>query len=45
MELVARWIREEDFLLARIDEQFDVVVGNPPYIRYDAISRADAAGA
>jgi hypothetical protein len=42
MELVTRWIREEDFLRARIDEPFDVVVGNPPYIRYDAIGKDDA---
>ena len=42
-ELVTRWIREEDFLRARIDEPFDVVVGNPPYVRYDAIGKNDAA--
>lgn len=36
-ELVAEWIREEDFLCARIDDHFDAVVGNPPYVRYDAI--------
>lgn len=42
-ELVAAWIREEDFLRARIDEPFDAVVGNPPYIRYDAIREPDAA--
>ena len=39
--LVATWIREEDFLRAEIGEPFDVVVGNPPYIRYDAIAKAD----
>ena len=42
-ELVKRWILEEDFLLAKIDEPFDVVVGNPPYVRYDAIDEAKAA--
>ena len=42
-ELVAAWIHGEDFLKADIEGPFDAVVGNPPYIRYDAISRADAA--
>ena len=42
-ELVAAWIREEDFLLARIDEPFDAVVGNPPYVRYDAIEDGKTA--
>ena len=41
-ELVKRWICEEDFLLAQIDEPFDVIVGNPPYVRYDAIDEAKA---
>lgn len=35
--LVTKWIREEDFLSAAIHGRFDVVLGNPPYIRYDAI--------
>lgn len=35
--LVSAWIREEDFLSADIVEPFDVVIGNPPYVRYDAI--------
>lgn len=42
-DLVAKWIREEDFLRAGIDEPFDAVVGNPPYVRYDAIGKADVA--
>ena len=42
-ELVAAWIHGEDFLKADIEGPFAAVVGNPPYIRYDAISRADAA--
>ena len=36
-ELISAWIREEDFLVAEIDGWFDAVVGNPPYVRYDAI--------
>ena len=35
--LVSAWIHEEDFLSADIAEPFDIVVGNPPYVRYDAI--------
>ncbi|MBQ7251528.1 MAG: Eco57I restriction-modification methylase domain-containing protein [Kiritimatiellae bacterium] len=42
-ELVAAWIRGEDFLLAEIERPFDAVVGNPPYVRFDAIAKADAA--
>jgi adenine-specific DNA-methyltransferase len=34
--LVARWIREADFLLAPLP-QFDVVVGNPPYVRIEQL--------
>ncbi len=41
-ELVGRWIHEEDFLLAQIDQFFDVVLGNPPYVRYDAIAEDKA---
>ena len=36
-ELVSLWIREEDFLGAELTSTFNVVVGNPPYVRYDAI--------
>lgn len=39
--LVSAWIHEEDFLKAEIAGPFDVVVGNPPYIRYDAIDNRD----
>lgn len=42
-ELVEAWIREGDFLRAEIAEPFTVVAGNPPYVRYDAIPREDAA--
>ena len=38
-ELVASWIREEDFLTAILPFPFDAVVGNPPYVRYDAIDK------
>jgi adenine-specific DNA-methyltransferase len=34
--LAACWVREEDFLLAETTvDCVDVVIGNPPYIRYD----------
>lgn len=36
--LVRAWVRQEDFLLARIDRAFDFVVGNPPYIRIEQLS-------
>lgn len=35
--LAEQWVREGDFLLAQ-DEPFDVVVGNPPYIRIEQLS-------
>lgn len=35
--LVAAWIRQGDFLLAPINERFDVVVGNPPYVRIEQL--------
>lgn len=33
--LVAAWIHRADFLLASIAGRFDVVVGNPPYVRIE----------
>lgn len=36
--LVDSWVKEGDFLLAPIDRQVDVVVGNPPYIRIEQLS-------
>ncbi len=33
--LLSRWFKCEDFLLHDFCEKFDVVVGNPPYIRFD----------
>lgn len=41
--LVSRWVREEDFLRADIEGAFDAVVGNPPYVRYDAIGDENVA--
>lgn len=36
-KLAASWVQEGDFLLAALD-QYDVVVGNPPYIRIEQLS-------
>jgi hypothetical protein len=36
--LVDGWIFEGDFLLAALPPKFDVVVGNPPYIRIEQIA-------
>lgn len=36
--LTARWVTMDDFLLNEDSAPADVVVGNPPYIRYDALS-------
>lgn len=35
--LAEQWVREGDFLLAK-NEPFDVVVGNPPYIRIEQLA-------
>lgn len=35
--LVSRWIHRADFLLTTIDGHFDVVVGNPPYVRIEQL--------
>jgi len=32
-----RWVRQDDFLLTSIDGEFDVAVGNPPYVRQERI--------
>lgn len=37
-KLVDGWVHEGDFLLAALDSTFDVIVGNPPYIRIEQIS-------
>ena len=36
-EIVAHWIRHADYLLAADGADFDLVVGNPPYIRAQEI--------
>jgi hypothetical protein len=35
--LVDTWIQHEDFLLAGFNQEFDFVVGNPPYVRQELI--------
>jgi len=35
--LTESWLVNDDFLLARIDGSFDVVAGNPPYVRQERI--------
>jgi Eco57I restriction-modification methylase/TaqI-like C-terminal specificity domain len=40
MSLADRWLVQGDFLLARLDGQFDFVVGNPPYVRQELIPAA-----
>lgn len=32
-----RWLQHGDFLLAELPEAFDVVIGNPPYVRQEMI--------
>lgn len=36
-KLAKRWVQQGDFLLAQLEPQFDVVVGNPPYIRIEQL--------
>ena len=36
--LLSRWLVCGDFLLQEFKEKFDIVIGNPPYIRFDDIS-------
>jgi hypothetical protein len=35
--LARRWLVQGDFLLVPLDEGFDVVIGNPPYVRQELI--------
>lgn len=35
--LAGKWIKHENFLLARFCQQFDFVAGNPPYVRQELI--------
>lgn len=37
--LASRWISQSDFLLQEWANQFDVVVGNPPYVRIEDLPR------
>ncbi len=36
--LSGAWVQEGDFLLAPIQRRFDVVVGNPPYVRIEQLA-------
>jgi hypothetical protein len=35
--IVSRWIQNSDFLLMELQCSFDVVIGNPPYVRQELI--------
>jgi hypothetical protein len=35
--LTTHWIRRADFLLAPIEGRFDVIIGNPPYVRIEQL--------
>lgn len=39
--LVAKWVVTSDFLRLPLRPNFDFVVGNPPYVRQEAIEKAD----
>lgn len=39
-KLAEAWLREGDFLLTELPSGFDVVVGNPPYVRQELIPAA-----
>ena len=41
--LVNTWFLENDFLKFDTSVQFDVIIGNPPYVRYDNLSQAQQA--
>ena len=40
LQLVDQWLHHDDFLLAPIQEAFDFVLGNPPYVRQELIPSA-----
>lgn len=37
MQIANNWLLQDDFLLTEIPNTFDVVVGNPPYVRQEMI--------
>jgi hypothetical protein len=41
--LANAWIRQSDFLIEEIPGPFDIVAGNPPYVRQEAIDKEDLA--
>lgn len=41
--LCGQWLVCDDFLLCALDGEFDVVVGNPPYVRQERIPAASLA--
>ncbi|MBA3038806.1 MAG: N-6 DNA methylase [Rhizobiaceae bacterium] len=38
--LAGSWLRQGDFLLAELDGTFDVIIGNPPYVRQEMVPDA-----
>jgi len=38
VDLAASWVNQADFLLNPFDHHFDVIVGNPPYVRIEQLS-------
>lgn len=38
--LSAQWLIRHDFLLADMPAEFDIVVGNPPYVRHELVPEA-----
>ena len=38
-KLAEAWLMSGDYLTAKFDHPFDFVVGNPPYVRYEAIPK------
>jgi hypothetical protein len=39
-EIAGRWLINSDFLLTPLEGEFDVVIGNPPYVRQELIPAA-----